>query len=210
MSSSIRYIDDQNGNHVFPVTHERAVRDSDGVTLETKLGQKQETLVSGTNIKTVNGTSLLGEGDIIVQTQMTLDDIPTQGSNNVVKSGGVYSAVAGKQDTISTVNVTLENNSGAPSGSASVNGGTVNFTFSNLKGTDGVDGVNGVDGVGFDSISSPQDGTAIIALTNGNTVTLDLNHNHPQYLKYVLLADEAAYAALATKDSSTLYLIPEE
>lgn len=135
---------------------------------------------------------------------MTLDDIPTQGSNNAVKSGGVYSAVASKQETISTVNVTLENNSGAPSGSASVNGGTVNFTFSNINGTDGVDGV------GFNSISSPQDGTAIIALTDGNTVTLDLNHNHPQYLKYVLLADEAAYAALATKDSSTLYLIPEE
>lgn len=204
MSSSIRYIDDQDGNHVFPVTHERAVRDSDGVTLETKLGQKQATLVSGTNIKTVNGTSLLGSGDITVQTQMTLDDIPTQGSNNAVKSGGVYSAVASKQETISTVNVTLENNSGAPSGSASVNGGTVNFTFSNINGTDGVDGV------GFNSISSPQDGTAIIALTDGNTVTLDLNHNHPQYLKYVLLADEAAYAALATKDSSTLYLIPEE
>ena len=204
MSSSIRYIDDQDGNHVFPVTHERAVMDSEGVTLETKLGQKQATLISGTNIKTVNGTSLLGEGDITVQTQMTLDDIPTQGSNNAVKSGGVYSAVASKQETISTVNVTLENNSGAPSGSASVNGGTVNFTFSNINGTDGVDGV------GFDSISSPQDGTATIALTNGDTVTLDLNHNHPQYLKYVLLADEAAYAALTTKDSSTLYLIPEE
>lgn len=42
--STIGYIDDQNGNHVFPVTHERAVRDSDGVTLETKLGQKQNTI----------------------------------------------------------------------------------------------------------------------------------------------------------------------
>lgn len=42
--STIGYIDDQNGNHVFPVTHERAVMDSDGVTLETKLGQKQNTI----------------------------------------------------------------------------------------------------------------------------------------------------------------------
>lgn len=67
MSSSIRYIDDQDGNHVFPVTHERAVRDSDGVTLETKLGQKQATLISGTNIKTVKGTSILGPGNIDVQ-----------------------------------------------------------------------------------------------------------------------------------------------
>lgn len=42
--STIRYIDDKDGNHVFPVTHERAVRDSEGVTLETKLGQKQNTI----------------------------------------------------------------------------------------------------------------------------------------------------------------------
>jgi hypothetical protein len=32
---------------------------------------------------------------------------------------------------------------------------------------------------------------------------------HPSCLKYVLLADEAAYNALATKDPGTLYLIPE-
>lgn len=30
-----------------------------------------------------------------------------------------------------------------------------------------------------------------------------------EYPKYVLLADEAAYTALATKDSGTLYLIPK-
>jgi len=33
--------------------------------------------------------------------------------------------------------------------------------------------------------------------------------NDSGYLKYVLLADEAAYEALATKDPGTLYLIPE-
>ena len=37
MATKIRYIDDENGNHVFPVTHERAVRDSSNVTLDTKL-----------------------------------------------------------------------------------------------------------------------------------------------------------------------------
>lgn len=52
MSSSIRYIDDKNGNHVFPVTHERAVMDSDGVTLETKLGQKQDTISDLSTIRT--------------------------------------------------------------------------------------------------------------------------------------------------------------
>jgi len=35
--------------------------------LNTRLGGKQDTLVSGTNIKTINGVSLLGEGNITIQ-----------------------------------------------------------------------------------------------------------------------------------------------
>lgn len=65
-------------------------------------------------------------------------------------------------------------------------------------------------GVGFQSVSSQQDGTIVITLTNGDTVTVDLNHNHPQYPKYVLCASQAAYDAITTKDSETLYLIPAE
>ena len=65
-------------------------------------------------------------------------------------------------------------------------------------------------GVGFQSVSSQQDGTIVITLTNGDTVTIDLNHVHPQYLKYVLCADQAAYDAITTKESDTLYLIPAE
>ena len=124
-------------------------------------------------------------------------------------------------------------------------------------------------------ITTNQDGTFTITLSNGDSYTVNLNHTHPQYqplltaganitiavnqqtgdleisasggggngisgitmnnsdvpvnngvanlgtvitshqslsgyAKYVLLADEAAYNALATKDSSTLYLIPEQ
>lgn len=41
----------------------------DGVTsaIQTQLNAKQATLVSGTNIKTVNGTSILGSGNIAIQ-----------------------------------------------------------------------------------------------------------------------------------------------
>lgn len=67
----------------------------------------------------------------------------------------------------------------------------------------------GTDGVGFEDISTAEDGSMVITLTDGSTITIDLNHEHPQYPKYVLLADEAAYEALATKDPDTLYLIPE-
>ena len=71
--------------------------------------------------------------------------------------------------------------------------------------------IQGRDGVGFYTVSapSPADGTMIITLTNGDTITMDLNHDHLAYPKYVLCADEAAYTAITTKDSATLYLIPE-
>jgi len=45
-------------------THTHATSDVTG--LDTALSGKQATLVSGTNIKTVNGTTLLGSGDLVV------------------------------------------------------------------------------------------------------------------------------------------------
>lgn len=59
------------------------------------------------------------------------------------------------------------------------------------------------------SSPTPSDGTVIFTHKNGDTDTLDLNHDHPAYPKYVLCESEAAYEAITTKDSSTLYLIPE-
>lgn len=45
---------------------------SDQTDLNTALNGKQATLVSGTNIKTVNGNSLLGSGDLVIAAGMTL------------------------------------------------------------------------------------------------------------------------------------------
>lgn len=86
---------------------------------------------------------------------------------------------------------------------------TINQT--SLLGSGDLTIANGEDGVGFESISTPvtTDGTTTITLTNGDTITLDLNHQHPQYLKYVYCATQAAYDAITTKESDTLYLILE-
>lgn len=92
------------------------------------------------------------------------------------------------------------------------------FAIYNFNGTAWVDsgasaqaiyGEPGADGVGLQTVTSMMDGTVVLSLTNGDAVTIDLNHNHPQYPKYQELADEAAYQALTTKESDTLYLIPE-
>lgn len=73
--AKIQYIKDKEGAIVFPITHERSVKDSHGVLLEDKLNNlastldlnnKQDKLVSGENIKTINGESVLGAGDITI------------------------------------------------------------------------------------------------------------------------------------------------
>lgn len=81
---------------------------------------KQDTLVSGTNIKTINNTSILGSGNIDIQggggttytagdgiditnnvisvdgvstSELTIDTTPTQNSSNLITSGGVYNVL---------------------------------------------------------------------------------------------------------------------
>jgi hypothetical protein len=74
-----------------------------------------------------------------------------------------------------------------------------------------VDAIEGKPGVGLDDVTTPTpaDGTVVMHLSNGNTVTLNLNHNHPQYAKVVVCEDLAEYNAISQKDSMTFYLIPE-
>ena len=50
------------------------------------LSTKQDTLVSGTNIKTINGNSLLGEGDITIQGGGTVDTEMSDTSENAVQN----------------------------------------------------------------------------------------------------------------------------
>jgi len=105
-----------------------------GADIDARLAavpNKQDALVSGTSIKTINGESVLGSGNITIQ-------------------GG---------------------------------------------------------GTGIESITSQQDGTVVFTLSSGDTITIDLNHNHTQYPKYVYLTDESQMPA--SPDSSTLYLIAE-
>jgi len=53
---------------------------SDQTDLNTALSAKQNTLVSGTSIKTINSTSLLGSGDVAVQPALTLTTTGTSGA----------------------------------------------------------------------------------------------------------------------------------
>lgn len=58
---------DKNGNLQYPVSTTNVVVDADGVSVADLLDRKQPTLVSGVNIKTINGKTLLGEGDLVIE-----------------------------------------------------------------------------------------------------------------------------------------------
>jgi len=259
---------------------------------------KQDKLTSGTNIKTINGQSVLGSGNLQIQTGETdvvkytaqtlteeqkaqaranidaasLEDInsmdfvtattlPTASASTMghiyligpdsndnydryftQEDGSSYSWVPlgstqidlsdyATKDEVSQLEAEVHNLSGKyygvfedslslPEGDApgyAFVGTESPFAIYNFDGEEWadsgatVDGIQGEPGVGFASVSTPTpaDGTATITLSNGDTITLDLNHNHAAYPKYYLCADEAEYTAITTKDSSTLYLIPE-
>lgn len=64
------------------------------VDAPSKIASKQDTLISGTNIKTINGESILGEGDITVTP--TVDDTLSDTSTNAVQNKVVKAAIDGK------------------------------------------------------------------------------------------------------------------
>lgn len=82
---AIKWLKDKLGTKFFPVTHIKAVRNDNNVNLETLLGQKQDELVSGTNIKTINNNSLVGSGNITISS-------PTKTSDLTNDSGFITSA----------------------------------------------------------------------------------------------------------------------
>lgn len=67
---------------------------------KTELAGKQDTLVSGTNIKTINGQTLLGEGNIEIQGggTITVDSELSTTSENPVQNKVITNAINGKQD----------------------------------------------------------------------------------------------------------------
>lgn len=105
-------------NQVYPQTHERAVVDNNGTTAETKFGLLQEaysaltqsdivvvadhTAVSSPQANTIyreQGTTTYSDWMYydsswkkMAEYDNAIDDVPTEDSDNLVKSGGIYDA----------------------------------------------------------------------------------------------------------------------
>ena len=71
---------------------------TEGLATKAEVNSKQDTLVSGTNIKTINGNSLLGSGNIEIQGGSTIavDDSLSTTSTNPVQNRVITEALNGK------------------------------------------------------------------------------------------------------------------
>lgn len=70
-----------------------------GVSADTSYYRYQEQLVSGTNIKTINGESILGEGNLELSGNKSLSDLGIQPAGNYIEAG------TGTQPQINTITV---------------------------------------------------------------------------------------------------------
>lgn len=98
--------------------------------VDTLLASKQDTLVSGSNIKTVNGNSLLGSGNVVIEGGGTGVDIVTDWEDptsdlKVASEKLTKDTIDLKQDLlISGTNIkTVNNNSLLGSGNITIEGG---------------------------------------------------------------------------------------
>lgn len=99
-------------------------------------------------------------------------------STTAQMNAAIQSAVSRKQDTISTVNVTVDNNTGTPSGSASVSGSTLSLSFQNLKGATGEQGPQGIQGV--QGVQGPKGDTGV----TGDASSLAIIHGIDKITSY--------------------------
>ena len=97
-------IDNAIKNRITTIENKESTWDSKADTsyVDTAVGKKQDTLVSGTNIKTLNSESLLGSGDIVLtKSSIGLGNVDNTSDANKPISTATQSALDKKQDIIS-------------------------------------------------------------------------------------------------------------
>ncbi len=155
VSKAVNVVVKVNGTAPTPAYDSQTSNYYINIDTATGLSQKQDALVSGTNIKTINNTSLLGSGNVAVQ--------PTLVSGTNIKTltvdGNVYSLLG--------------------SGTITISGGS-----GGGGGNSGVSSVDGMTGdVSLSSRYIPLSGSSAItgSLIPGNTSTKDLGSSSSRW-----------------------------
>ena len=107
----------------------------EGYATKEELATKQDSLISGHNIKTINGQDVLGQGDIEISGGGTVDSELSETSENPVQNKVITAALNGKQDSLvsGTTIKTINGNSILGEGNIEITGGTVDTTMSDTS-----------------------------------------------------------------------------
>ena len=150
-----------------------------GVTsaIQTQIDSKQATLVSATNIKTIEGQSILGSGNIdLSKSDVGLSNVDNTSDANKPISTATQTALNAKQDTlVSGTNIkTINTNSILGSGDLTISSDLVNDLTPQLGGNLDVNGFN-ITSTGNASIVIAPDGTGDVHL---NTDSVKIGDNN--------------------------------
>ena len=105
---AVSSVNGQTGDVVITATSLGAITKADADTLyatTTQLNSKQDTLVSGQNIKTINGQSVIGEGNIDITEGGTIDSELSTDSENAVQNKVITNALNDKASKTELSNV---------------------------------------------------------------------------------------------------------
>ena len=177
---------------------------------------KQDTLVSGTNIKTINNESILGSGNIEIQ---------GGGSDiNVVQTTGTSTADVMSQDAVTNALNNKANKSAAVGGyKFGSSGGNVYLQYTNVNNSNIGSSlyypkINGKQILTTNSIYATNNYNFQLVETSAITTSISSSSTDAQVpsakavndqlggMKIVKLT-ESEYTALVTKDSDTLYVV---
>lgn len=107
----------------------------EGYATKEELATKQDSLISGHNIKTINGQDVLGQGNIEISGGGTVDSELSETSENPVQNKVITAALNGKQNSLvsGTTIKTINGNSILGEGNIEITGGTVDTTMSDTS-----------------------------------------------------------------------------
>lgn len=136
--------DSKNGLYLLLDDDYRSTSNWKFIGSDVDLSSKQDVLVSGQNIKTINGNSLLGSGNLQIQGEgpsITVDDTLSTTSTNPVQNKVITEKINTKQDSLvsGTSIKTINSTSLLGSGNISIPKGD--------KGDKGEAGINGTNGI---------------------------------------------------------------
>lgn len=197
-----------------------------GVTdnIQTQFSGKQDLLSSGTNIKTVNSTSLLGSGDVSVQeTLVSGTNIKTINSTSILGSGNISVAPATGIDATAIGSGTVDNTefgylNGVTSAiqtqidgkQATITGAATTITSSNLTASRAL-ASDGSGKVAVSSVTSTElgylSGVTSAVQTQVDTKTAKLITTNRQTASYTLVlsdADKLVEMNVATANNLTI------